>query len=437
MRDRSVPPDPPMPSNVKDPDVVRAIESERQKVHDNPRSAAAWGDLGVILLAHQCYPEADRCLEEASRLAPDNGRWAYFRFIIAATIAPQKMLEFLRQAEKGSGSMSPEDRRAVRLRLAEALLERHELDEAEALFREEVRRKPNDPRANFGLGMIARLRNENNAATDLLTVACNHPAARKKTLTQLAALARIRGDLKAAEGFEKEVAALPSDNSWEDPFYHLLIQKQAGDVGRKRVTTRLERSGRPAEAADIYLERLRQDPTPEPLTYIAAGYNLARSGNFEDGLPLLRKGVQLDPDSANPHFRLAEALFLQADAEHRRHPDSTDARMWFADAAAEARRATELKKDHAFAYVIWGWSLLKRDEPGAAVEPLRKAVECRPEMFAAQLALGEALLNSATPDQPQRYQEAATYLENARALQPTNPQVLKALQSLRNRKGNN
>src|SRR5262245_4443283 len=67
-----------------DPSVAAAIGAARQKVLDDLRSAAAWGELGKLLLAHTFETEADVCFEQAAALDPDDGRWPYYRGLFAA-----------------------------------------------------------------------------------------------------------------------------------------------------------------------------------------------------------------------------------------------------------------------------------------------------------------------------------------------------------------
>src|SRR5262249_60643318 len=42
-----------------EPAVWTAIEKARAAVRGSPRSGAAWGKLGMVLLAHQFHPEAE------------------------------------------------------------------------------------------------------------------------------------------------------------------------------------------------------------------------------------------------------------------------------------------------------------------------------------------------------------------------------------------
>jgi tetratricopeptide (TPR) repeat protein len=334
-------------------------------------------------------------------------------------------LPYLRQAL--AARPAPEYESAVRLRLAEALLERQELDEAEKLFREEWSRRPGNPRAGFGLGLIARAQGNDSAAEEFLSAARDSPTARKPAVAELAALARARGEEKKAADLEREAAALPNEPpAWPDPHVDQILRLQVGSVKRARQVAQLEAQGSFKEAADVYREQLRDRPTAQAC--IGAGMNLARTGDFDRALTLLYQGVRLDPKDCSTHFALAQVLYMRAETELKRSADSPKAKEWFRQAADAARQAAEMKADHAGAYLLWGKALMHRGEAVAAVEPLKKGVACRPEVFNLQLALGEALLEAGRP------QEAATHLENARNLNAKDPRPAWALERLRQKK---
>ena len=52
------------------PDVAAAIQRATDAVRRRPRSGDAWGQLGMILHAHEYYAEAATCYQLASRLDP-------------------------------------------------------------------------------------------------------------------------------------------------------------------------------------------------------------------------------------------------------------------------------------------------------------------------------------------------------------------------------
>jgi tetratricopeptide (TPR) repeat protein len=423
---RPAPPDPPLPGDIREAQVRRAIELARQGVLDEPRSAAAWGYLGMTLLAHLFDREADRCFAEAARLDPADPWWPYGRGLIALKRDPEHALDFLRQAAAAAGQSRPEDQSALRLQLAEALLERRQLDEAEGLFRKEQEREPGNARAALGLGLIALDRGDEPAATDLLTTARASPFSRKTATAQLAALARARGDGAAAAAYEKEAATLPGDPPWPDPLLDRIVRLQVGHRGREREATQLEQERRYAEAARVYLEQVEDEPTAQAC--MGAGLNLARVGDYDRALPLLRRAVALDPDGAQAHYTLAQAQFTRAEERWQQAPGDADAKQWLGEALEHARRAAQLKPDHAKAHLFWGLSLTYLGDPAAAVAPLRQGVACRPEDFDLQLGLGEALLESG------RGEEAGPYLENARRLNPKDPRPARDLERLRHKK---
>jgi tetratricopeptide (TPR) repeat protein len=415
--------DPPMPADIQDTEVRQAIEQARQKVVNAPRSAQAWGGLGLTLLAHLFNREADTCFVQAAILDPTDARWPYARGLIAQKLHAENALPLLRRAVALAAQSWSEHRAELSLQLAEALLEQQQGQECEQVYREEWRRRPGDPRAALGLGRIALARGDYESAADFLTAARASRYAAKMATGQLAALARSRGDRAAVAAYEKEYAALPNDPPWPDPILDLLVGLQVGRRARERQAAELEKENRYAEAAELWLRELEQRRTSRAC--IGAGINLARLREYDRALPLLRDGVRLAPDNAHAHYSLALALFTRAEKEWQHAPFSASAKEGFRETIPHARRATELKPDHAMAYLFWGLSLKYLGDPAAAIAPLRLGTACRPELIELQLALGEALLESG------QCSEATNYLQNARRLDPNDPRPSAALKRLR------
>jgi tetratricopeptide (TPR) repeat protein len=416
--------DPPMPAGIEDPEVCLALERARQRVVQDLRSANAWGDYGLTLLAQLFDAEADLCLVQAARLEPSDGRWTYGRAMIALKRRPDEAVPLLREAEaRTSGSGTTYDS-AVRFRLAETLLERGAWQEAEQLFQTLWRQHPGDPRAALGLGRIAREHGDRPDAVKYLNTARRSPFARKTATVYLAALARAAGE--PADAYEEELATLPEDPAWPDPFMDRVRDLAVGRRRRERQVDELEREQRYAEAAEVWLEQVAQAPTAQ--AYVGAGVNVARLGDYERALPLLRQALRLNPDSAQAHYTLALVLFTRTEKQWQHSPDSAECREWLREVVEHARRAVELKPDYAMAYLFWGLALKYLGRPEEAIEPLRRGVTCRPDSFELQLALGEVLLASGHTT------EAETHLENARRLDAKDPRPIQALRQLRNAK---
>lgn len=419
---RPAAPSPPLPPDIQDAEVSQAVERARQEVLDDPRSAAAWGHLGSTLLAHLFDREADRCFAEAARLDPNEPLWPYGRALIALKREPDRAVPLLRQAVAAADRTSQSG--PFGLQLAEALLGRREVEEAERLFRDEGA-GPANPRAALGLGQALLAQGKREDAVKAFEAARKDPSSRKQATSQLAALAR-EGGSRLASDYEKEVAAMPDDQVWSDPLLDRIVLLQVGRRGRERKVGQLEKQRRFAEAVREYLEQIELHPTAK--AHIGAGINLARLKEYDQALAHLREGVRLEPDDAQGHYTLALVLFSMAEREWQHAPGSEQAKKGLAEAVEHGRRAAELKPDHARAYLFWGLSLKYLGKPAEAVVALRKGVACRPEDFDLQFALGEALVNAG------RMEEAKTYLENARSLDGKDPRPGEMLKRLRGKK---
>jgi tetratricopeptide (TPR) repeat protein len=412
---------PPLPDNIQDEEVREYLSAIRNKVAEDRGSADAWGELGVAYLANLLDRDADVCLAEAARLNPRDVRWPYVRAVIASKRDPVNAIPLLRKAATAS-QPSAKYRSMARLFLAELLLEQGELDEAEQIYREELPNRTSADRATLGLGLVARARGENAAAVELLTKAHEHPSSRIQATIQLAALARARGDVEEAEKLEAEAAALPDDAPWPDPMLAELSQHKVGRRAREGSIADLENKGDFAGAARAYLRQADEKPTAE--AYVGAAVNLARLHQYDLANQYLQKAAELDPERSKTHYTIALVNMTWGEQEMANDPDSPQATRCFRRVVSSAQRATELKPDYAQAYLFWGLALNHLGETKAAIEPLRKGVACRPDLFDLQLALGQVLLET---DQTQEAQQA---LENAKRLRPDDPRPARLLGEL-------
>ncbi|QJW92594.1 tetratricopeptide repeat protein [Frigoriglobus tundricola] len=385
------PPEPPLPATITETEVREAVERARANVVADPRSGAAWGDYGSVLLAHLFDHEAQQCFEEAARLAPNDPRWPYARGQIALKRDPANALVLLTAAADAART-DPKFRTAFTLALAEALLEGGEVDRAADLFDREAATRSD--RATYGLGLVAVARGDDATAAQRFAAVRWNPSCRKQAHAQLARLARARGDVTAAKQYEAEANAVEGDPPWPDPYLDHVVGLQVGYRGLQRRTTILERDGQFQAAAELYLEQARHERTSKALT--GAGINLGRLGrrdmrHYDEAIALLREAVQLGPSDTNAHFTLSLVAFSRAERLWVADPRSAEAAGGFREAIEEARKATELKPDHARAFLHWGLALKNLGDPKAAIEPLRKGLVIRPEEFELHLGLGQAL----------------------------------------------
>jgi tetratricopeptide (TPR) repeat protein len=422
---------PAAPEFITDPEVVQAITRAREKVAEKPGDGRTWGSLGMVFLAHALPNEADVCFAEAARLDPGSPKWPYGRGVLLFDRDP---VPFLQRAADLADAL-PDYRAPVRLRLAEALLERQRLDEAERLFRDVFQRAVGTGekgpahdahmRAALGLGMIALARGEEAEADDYLKLVrdSHSPFATRKTTVQLAILARVRGADKTAEDYERKAATLPNDASWPDPFFDEVMQLLVGRHARSKRAEDMEKMGDFAGAAELNRQSIERDPSA--LAYTAAGINFLRMGQPDQALKYLREGTRRFPDSPSVHFGLAQVQMTRGSIAAQQSPGSSQSRDAFRDAAQEARRAAELRPMFSSAYVLWGQALMNLDKPDEAVVPFRQAVEVAPEKIDLHLALGEAHMQAG------QYAEAENCFLDAQKINPNDQRPSQALNLLR------
>lgn len=350
-----------------DPAVVAAIETAQGAVRASPHSAAAWGRLGQVLLAHRFETEAALCFERAEQLDADDPRWPYLHGWVLRSAEPETAVAYLRRAVDRCG-FEPD---APALALAEVYLQLNRLDEAEQLYGQVLQRDAHNARAQLGLGRLrfkhgdlpASLRHLNESAASKLT--------QKSARTLLAQVHHQLGDDAGASRERARTLDLPSDPPWPDPY---LEEAQALRVGRQARLDRLQtlhRQGRLDEARAL-AARL-EDDYPD-IYWLVEGREQKERGQLDAAEQALRKALELAPDSVDARFDLGTVLFERADYR----------------AAAECfRRVTEMEPGHAPAHVSLGRCLARLGEREQASRAFRTALRLQPSDARAKELLKE------------------------------------------------
>jgi tetratricopeptide (TPR) repeat protein len=385
----SGPPEPPAVAlEGADPEVAAAVTEVRGGVLREPKSAAAWGALGEVLLANQFPADAEVCLARAETLDAAEPRWPYLRAWELLPRDRDAAIEAFRRAVERSREDDPLGV-AARLRLAEMLLTVGANEEAGALFRRVLDNDPANVRARFGMGMVASALDESERAVADLSQCTDSTFTRKKALSELAALAQRRGDDAAAELFTRRTNGMPKDMDWPDPYLWENAQLAVGRRNRFIEGEQLQRAGRLAEAAAQFRGLIKEYPDDAPAR-VKLGMALDQMGDYAAAESVLRAAVQLSPDESQAYYFLSVALFHQAE----RLGAGPRALQLYQRAEDCARKATELKPDHAFAYLYLGLALKALGRKEEAIASLRKAVLYSPDSTEPHLHLGEALAES-------------------------------------------
>src|SRR5207249_343165 len=137
-----------------EPEVVAVLEAARRQVEQHPGSAANWGEWGLVLRAHGFDEVSNECFARAEERDARDARWPSLQGLYFLLHDSERALGYLERAAQ----IAPAEQTSVRLRLAEALLERDRLEEAEREMQAAQRLEPRNGRASFGLGLLSARR---------------------------------------------------------------------------------------------------------------------------------------------------------------------------------------------------------------------------------------------------------------------------------------
>lgn len=397
--------DAPAPPTVEvsadDPELAAAVAAARRAVETDPRSADAWGKLGLVLAAHRFPDAALVCFREAERLAPTDSRWPYHQGLILGGRDPAAAVEPLRRAvELGRSD-------ALRLRLAETLLTLGRTDEAEAEFRQLARAEPGHPRANLGLARVALLRGDLPGCETHLTAAANDSRSRQVAATVLAELQYHKGDTAAA-ATQRRAAELPPDAPWPDPGLQDLGKVRTGLAARSVLADELMDRGRFDEAERVLRGILRDRPGSDRHR-VLLGLALVSRKDYAGAEEAMRDAVHDRAEAPRAHYLLGVArMNLNRPAE----------------AAEDFRRAVALKPDYTAAHARLGDCLRQTGDRRGAADAYRAAVASRPHDPGGYVSAAEVLIEDG------RATEAADLLKQALALAPDQPRARELLAGL-------
>lgn len=395
-------PEPPAVELAKlEPPAVAAIQQARAAVLQSPRSAAAWGRLGVVLAAFKFLSDARACFACAERLDSRDPRWPYLQAQASEPNDPETIPKLQRAVD-----VDPNPPDSVRLDLAEALLAHGRLDEAEQHCRAVLRHDSADPRSHLGLARLAFARGRLSGSLASLQRAADSPFTQKAACLLLAQVHQAAGDAAAASEDTQRLSQLPEDRSVPLPYFAQEMEQLREDRTALSRAEQLAKQGRRAEALAI-LQRLVSRYPDWGMAWLDIGQLLSRGQNYVAAEAALRKAARLLPSLAKPHHYLGLALTEQG--KHR-------------EGAAAFRQATELQPDYAEAHLGLSRNLQALGDRNGAEQALRAAVRYLPFSALARVALGELLVQSG------RSVEGLEQLRSAARLRPDDLYIHKLIQ---------
>lgn len=387
-----------------DAEVVAAINTARVEVEAQPKSAAAWGRLGMVLFAHDRYTDCQAIFAEAERLEPNNPRWPYFRGLATILQEPKEGIQLLERA----ANLSPRSV-TLRLRLAEQYLKLGRINEADDSFHHVLAEQPGNPRALLGIGQVMVQRSEFSQAIEPLKAAAAHPTAQKSARLALVQAYHGLGNAAAAETEQLRASGSPPDVEWPDVFIAEAAQFRTGLHPRIDQALSMMQHEKFKEARELIANVLRDHPDSDE-AHLTKAKILIREGDSAGAQPELLRALELNPSLLDGHFLLGGV--------HTLHGDFEKAEKCYL-------RTIELKPSHGLAHYNLGECRRKRGDNAKAIDAFLDAIRYRPDLAVAHLAIGELLLQDA------KHEQAIPHLENALRLDETNDQARKLLEQAR------
>jgi tetratricopeptide (TPR) repeat protein len=388
-----------------DPAVSRLIQDSTARVTRTPESADAWGRLGSVLMHYEFVPEASEALAEAERLAPAEPRWPYLRGWLLMAHQPTEAVHALRRAATLAGAHQD----ACRLRLAQFLEERGQVNDAENEYRRLRVAVPEHPLAHLGLARIAHQRGDALEAERLLTPCLHHPQTRKVAHELLAAVQKSAGQESNALATARHAAALPPDPRSPDPLWDEAAVYRVGRKFALADAAAVLDAGKPQEAL-LLLESVTRDYPADPDGWYLLAWARNQAQDPRGAEHASREHLRRLPASARGLVQLAVALLGQ-----RR----------YADALPVLESAGQLRPTWREIHSNLGYANVHLSRPAEAEQHYRQALAIDPAHVPTHTALAELLLRRGA--QP----EAKRLLQSAASLEPGNPRVQMLLDALR------
>lgn len=297
--------------------------------------AAAYGEMGRLLMAAQFTDAAEASFRNAQSLDGRDFRWPYYLAHLARTQGdlPTAQSWFERAVQQ-----RPDDVAAL-VWLGDISLALGRPDAAEPHFSKALALQPSSLSARFGLGRTALARNRyREAVTVLEDVLTRDPKAAAAHYPLSQAYGALGDDRKAAEH---------------------LAQRREHEI-------------LPADPLMVELDSLLQSPQ----TFETLGIRALNSEDWAGAAEEFRNGLALAPDSASLHHRLGTALNMLDDAK---------------GANAEFETAVRLAPDYFPAQFSLGVLRQAEGRHREAIARFEAALAARPNYPEARLRLAASL----------------------------------------------
>ena len=353
-------------------DIQELLTSTRDHVLAEPRSADAWGQLGMVLLAYEFDRDSVPCFQNASVLNPEEFRWHYCLGLALTAIHREAAVEAFQKAL----SVNPQDPWTL-ARLGELKLAEGQLVDAQACLEKAIASSSRPlARTRQALARTLLARGESGAALIEALRAVEAAPDSRMALEVLAQAQHRRGDSDAVKTLATMQTLPDRPLPWDDPHASYILAQ------RLVVTNIEDRMIQAIQAGDIRAameagERALQSHPENQSVALRLSELYAETGNPDRAVFLLEEQLQRHPQQAELHFRLGVVTTLKGD---------------WAKADQYFLQAIKLSPDYVLAWHNHGQCLMKLEKPSDAVSAFEEAVRLAPEQNASRIQLTRLLL---------------------------------------------
>ena len=332
---------------------MRTIESPTTSDADR---AAAYGEVGVLLMAAKYRQTAVPYFANAQELAPADFRWPYY---LAQVYRLESNLPEATGLLARVLQLSPDYVPAL-VWLAAVDVDLGRLDAAEPLLNRALTLQPESTAAMYWLGRTALARRDYRTAADRLEQGLARDKGRSKFQYQLAMAYRGLGDTARAEALVR-------------------------DSGVREI-----------EPDDPLMQRV-DDLLNSATAYENRGNKALGAGKLADAAAAFRKAIELAPHDPSPRHQLGTVLFLNGDTD-----------------GAVAQFTDALRDAPTFAQAHYSLALVldSRGQTAAVIRELTAAITDDPGNVAARLARADVWRKQ------NRWQESLADYRQALTLDP-------------------